>query len=107
MTDDKAINHDEALELAFAKRDESNLARCYIELWTKASSAAISTQHQDATVLNAKRYEWLRNNAQFQQDVRSWRIHLHWVHSLAITKTGLDAAIDAAIAAQSGGRDAG
>jgi hypothetical protein len=32
MDDGSIINHDEALQLAFTKQAESNLARCYIDL---------------------------------------------------------------------------
>ena len=33
--EDKPINHEEALELAYIKQQESNLARCYISLTAK------------------------------------------------------------------------
>lgn len=35
----EAVNHDEALQLAYMKRGESNLARCYIELATHPPAA--------------------------------------------------------------------
>lgn len=37
-----AVNHDEALQLAHLKRDESNLARCYIALREAPAVGAVS-----------------------------------------------------------------
>jgi hypothetical protein len=38
MNEDEKLNHDEALQLAFLRRDESNLARCYVDLATRTPS---------------------------------------------------------------------
>lgn len=40
MAGDLPVNHEEALELAYLKRNESNLARCYIELAERRATPA-------------------------------------------------------------------
>lgn len=50
------VNHEEALQLAYLKRRESNLARCYIELATRPTPPAPELMRLHTAVIDALRY---------------------------------------------------
>jgi hypothetical protein len=52
------VNHDEALQLAYLKRKESNLARCYIELRERSSPAASHVTVGEAKPLRQQHPMW-------------------------------------------------